>query len=423
MPPSPSGIADYVAEQAPELARHAEVRIVDRDPGPDAEMDTDLDIYHLGNSPHHAYIYRAALHRPGVVVLHEWNLHHLVLRETVERGDVFSYLREMRHAHGDVGTFVGRQVARGLGGEILPALFPLGDRILEGSLAVVGLTRWVQRQAERRLPGRPILHLPLHLALPLHPLPSKEEARQALGLPAQALILTAPGLATQAKRLDLATRAVARLRERYPSLTLVVAGGVDRRLPLEAWAREAGLGAHLLVTGRLSLEDFVRHLCAADIILALRFPSYGEISAALVRALGVGRPALVTAGTPAAEEFPEGIVVPVDPGLAEEDQLEALLEHLLRNPGLRDTIGHLARAHVSEHHDIGATTRRLAVFVEEVLAGKDAALSAILSERAPEEGLFAYLMEEVRWGARDLGLAGPHRGVGALLRELVGGKR
>ena len=101
LPPSPSGIADYVAEQLPALARYLDVTCVVEDP---AEVDPgvadscslasaaspptcDLDVYHLGNSPSHAYVYRAACLRPGVVVLHEWSLHHLVLNETVERGN------------------------------------------------------------------------------------------------------------------------------------------------------------------------------------------------------------------------------------------------------------------------------------------------------------------------------------------------
>jgi len=42
-------------------------------------------------------------------------------------------------------------------------------------------------------------------------------------------------------------------------------------------------------------------LAAADVVLALRFPSFGEMSGALVRAMGVGRPVLVTDGTPPAD--------------------------------------------------------------------------------------------------------------------------
>lgn len=437
LPPSPSGIADYVAESLPHLARHMEIEVVVEDPGavdPAIEQsfrvrragdptDADLDLYHVGNSPAHAYVYRAARAQPGVAVLHDWSLHHLVLRETVERGDIATYLREMRRAHGETGTFVGRQVARALGGDILPALFPLNDRILEGSLGIVGLTHYVHSRAARRLPGRPVLHLPHHLSLPLDPIPSREEARRALGLPEDALLVTAPGLATAPKRLNVAVRAMARLLGDHPSLRLVVAGEVDPNLPLDAWARQAGLGTGLLVTGRLSIGDFCRHLAAADVVVVLRFPSYGEISGALVRALGVGRPALVTAGTPAEEEFPEGVVVPVDPGPHEAEEFHALLSHLLSNAPLRETLGRLAREHVERHHDIRATTDLLAGFLQEVRAGKEVALPLLAAERPAEGSLLGYLVEEVRWGARDLGLSGVHLGLEPLLAELAGGER
>ena len=126
-------------------------------------------------------MYRAARARPGVVVLHDWSLHHLVLRETVERGDVPGYLREMRRAYGETGAFVGRQVARALGGDLLPALFPLNDRVLEGSLGVVTLSAQTAARVARRLPGRPLLHLPHHLSLPLEPPPTRAESRARAG--------------------------------------------------------------------------------------------------------------------------------------------------------------------------------------------------------------------------------------------------
>jgi glycosyltransferase involved in cell wall biosynthesis len=414
LPPSDSGIADYVAEQLPHLGRFFDVVTVPADPP--SRPDVDLDLYHVGNSPGHAYVYRAALARPGVVVLHDWSVHHLVLAETVERGDVAGYLREMRRAHGEAGTFVGRQVARALGGDLLPALYPLNDRLLEASLAVVGLTDHVAARARLRLRGRPVLHLPHHVSLPS--LPGREEARRRLGLPADAFLVTAPGLATVSKGLDVAIRSVARLRKAHPKMLLVVAGGVDPRLPLGQWLREAGLG-DTRVTGRLDLDSFVAHLVAADVILALRFPSHGEISGALLRALGAGRPALVTAGTPAADEFPEGVVVPVDPGALEEEELVAFLDRLAADPHLRERVGRAARGYVEEHHRLDTSSERLATFLLEVMARKDPLAASLSPQRAPEGSLLAYLLDEVRWAALDLGLAGVPLGHEALLEELV----
>src|SRR5258708_13462200 len=133
-PRSRSGIADWVAETLRARARLFDVEGVTDDPDAtdpalraavrvraSAESpEADLHLYHVGNSPAHAFVYRAARARPGVVVLHDWSLHHLVLCETVERGDVSAYLREMRRAYGATGTFVGRQVARDLRPDLLP---------------------------------------------------------------------------------------------------------------------------------------------------------------------------------------------------------------------------------------------------------------------------------------------------------------
>jgi glycosyltransferase involved in cell wall biosynthesis len=433
LPPSSSGIADYVAEQLAALPAGTDVVAVVEDPqavdpalrarftvvDPAGAAGADLHLYHLGNSPPHAYVYRAALARPGVAVLHEWSLHHLVLHETVERGDVWGYLREMRRAYGQEGSFVGRQVARALGGSLLPALFPLNDRVLESSLAVVGLTDFVCRQARRRLPGRPVLHLPHHLALPLQPRPGRAEARAALGLPQDALLVTAPGLATVSKRLEVAVRALARLAGPHPSLRLVVAGALEPGLPLLEWAAARGVAQRVTVTGRLAMDDFIRHLCAADVVLSLRFPSHGEISGALVRALGVGRPCLVTAGTPAAEEFPEGVVAPVTPGPSEEDELVALLDRLLARSALRETMGALAASRAAREHDPSRLGERLLAFLHQVHAQRAALLAQVEETRGGGLGLLAFLGEEVRWAARDLGLPGLDLGLRPLLAPLA----
>ena len=158
-------------------------------------------------------------------------------------------------------------------------------------------------------------------------------------------------------------------------------------------------------------------------MLALRFPSHGEMSGAVVRALGVGRPVLVSAGSAAAEEFPEGVVVPVDPGPREEAELDAFLRHLHGSPGLRERIGVLAAVHAREHHDLAATVDRLSGFLRAVEAGQAQALAALHADRTDEGGLLGYFMEEVRWGARDLGLVDVRLGLEGLLEPLARGAR
>ena len=92
-----SGIADYSAELLPFVAEEAEVeafcpaarrgRVVRAPAGiPVLHPRTfgerghryDAVFYHLGNNPFHAFVYRASLRWPGVAVLHEVVLHHLI---------------------------------------------------------------------------------------------------------------------------------------------------------------------------------------------------------------------------------------------------------------------------------------------------------------------------------------------------------
>ncbi len=71
LPPARTGVADYSAALLAELRRHGRVQVA---PG-----QSDVALYHLGNNGLHAAIYRQALERPGVVVLHDAVLHHFLL--------------------------------------------------------------------------------------------------------------------------------------------------------------------------------------------------------------------------------------------------------------------------------------------------------------------------------------------------------
>ena len=101
-----SGIADYSAELLPHLAEHCEIElIVDEGfrPGGDALSGPwrsgrcrgcwragrfDAVLYQLGNNrDYHASIYRSLIDHPGVVVLHEYVIHHLVRDLTLFAGD------------------------------------------------------------------------------------------------------------------------------------------------------------------------------------------------------------------------------------------------------------------------------------------------------------------------------------------------
>ena len=133
LPPSRSGIADYSALLLPALRRRIEV--VAARPGRFRRAPkADAALYHVGNDPEaHGWIVEALRRRPGVVVLHEIVLHHLVAGITLARGDAAGYLDAMERDHG----LAGRLLAYGVLDNRIPPLwetrpqdFPLAGEVL-----------------------------------------------------------------------------------------------------------------------------------------------------------------------------------------------------------------------------------------------------------------------------------------------------
>ena len=112
MPPERSGIADYSAHLLPALRERIDVEVVRRGRKRPVR-GTDLALYHVGNNPDaHGWIVEALRRRPGVVVLHDFVLHHLVAGLTIGRRDGHGYLDAMEREGGVVGRLLGSRRPR-----------------------------------------------------------------------------------------------------------------------------------------------------------------------------------------------------------------------------------------------------------------------------------------------------------------------
>jgi len=429
LPPQRSGIADYSAELLPALAREAPdlaIELVVDDgvrpapalaarfpvhgaralPGLLAAGRFDLVLYHLGNNrDFHAGIYRALLEHPGVVVLHEVVLHHLVRDVTLYAGDPDAYARELAYAYGRTGEALARR-ALATGVPLEPWSAPLFERVVDRSLGVIVHNDYVRR---RVLASRPLSRLavvPHHLDLggslgEASP-PDREAARDAQGLPAGAFVVASFGFFTAAKRPEILLRAFARLRRERPEAVLVLAGEVS---PHYDFARvfTPDLRAGVTITGRLELPDFLRWMAACDIAVNLRHPTAGETSGTLIRLLGMGRPVIVSRAG-AFAEIPDGACAKVDVDDSEEELLLAYLLRLAADPGLRRAMGENARAYVAAHHTLAGSARAYAAFLRDTVAAKPEPFDArppLLPY--PEDDLLTDLAREVTTELVDLG--------------------
>jgi len=384
---SPHPHAGGLGAVVPWLEREATLALCT---GPGAVPAADLHLFHVDDTLDHAYVLEALRDRPGVVLLAEWNLHRVAREEALSRGGRQAYLREVRRSHGEPGVFAARQHARNREGAMLRSLFPLNDRVLEASLGLVAFTRTIATRARARLPGRPAAHVPLDLAAARHEPLERETSRRTASL-------------------DPAEAVVAAVRPR---------GEAHSGQTAHALADLAGSGRVTVRWTHADDPDGEPLVAAADVVVALEHPVRGGLDPLVVAAMSAARPVLVTAGGAAAREFGEGIVIPVSPGRTEAGEVAALVGRLLGDGGLRARIGELARRHVVDNGDPETLAARLLQVVHAVAADLEASLAAWRAER-PEEGtLAAMAIEEVRWGARDLGLVGLPLDLGAVLGGL-----
>src|SRR5438067_2217407 len=173
MPPAQTGIAHYSAMLVPQLRQRVDLEIID---SPHPTLRAPRSIYHLGNNPHHDWIYREAMQNPGVIVLHDVVLHHLIVEMTLARGDADGYAAALRASHGEVGEAWARGRAAGLHSEMGNFLLPASIDLANRSRAVIVHNRYAADRLQSFGVTAPI-HVVPH---PFEPQPSARGRRDAV---------------------------------------------------------------------------------------------------------------------------------------------------------------------------------------------------------------------------------------------------
>jgi glycosyltransferase involved in cell wall biosynthesis len=127
------------------------------------------------------------------------------------------------------------------------------------------------------------------------PLP-REEARVALGLPADARFLVTVGTLVERKGFHRVIEVLARLLPEHPNLHYLVVGGAgpegDDSATLREQAAVLGLQQRVHFLGPLSSEDLHRPLSAADVfVLASSYEGWANV---LLEAMACGLPVVAT---------------------------------------------------------------------------------------------------------------------------------
>lgn len=348
LPPASTGVADYAAALLEGLRRLGRIEI--------APERCDVALYHLGNNALHAEIYRRALERPGVVVLHDAVLHHFLLGQLGEA----EYIKEFVSNYGEWHRGLAQELWRARGGSASDARyfeFPMLKRAAERALAVVVHNPAAARAVRAHVPGARIEEIP-HLFVPPE-LPTVSEAlrfRERIGVEPGAFLFGVFGYLRESKRLVTVLRAHRELRRMGVPAALLVAGAFvssDLERAVAPMLAEPGV----VRLPHLPEREFWTAAATVDACVNLRYPAAGETSGIAIRLMGIGKPVVLTESEESSR-FPEDacLRVPHDP--AEFDALLSQMLLLTSEPRVARAIGQRGAAHIREMHHLDAISKR-----------------------------------------------------------------
>lgn len=372
--PERSGIANFVSEWLPSLARYFEIDLfctaqVNRDryqalgfsvraweelPGCWLDYDAGV-LYQVGNSEFHAHMLALLCVCPGTVLLHDAYLSGLIAycefgppRITGLFDDMLAY----SHPAVDRGdTDRASAIER----------YPMSRWVADQALGVIVTSA----HALRVLRDHAQVDRARCAIVPHHRTPrnvSKDQrvaARQALGIPIEALIVCSFGRAAPRKLSIELLRAWGMTRCNRDA-RLIFVGEADDQYGMELRSLARTVGVNVTVTGYVEDIIFHSYMLAADLVVQLRANSRGEVSGTSLYALAYGRPLIVSRHGSAAE-IPDEVCIHAES--AETDALAATLTELVCDPERREALGERGRTWIRRHCDPDVTASALAAHV------------------------------------------------------------
>lgn len=390
LPPGRSGIAAYSAGILARLAAHEIDAFVDDSegagavaavspipavrirgahafPSRQARQPYDVVVYQLGNDLCHDYMWPYLVRYPGLVVLHDAQLHQARASGLIRRGRLGDYRAELAYCHPDAPPGIADLVISGLGGSLY-YLWPMVRVAIEAARVTAVHNASLQRDLEAAFPGNIVRHVRQgapELAGAVRTGP--EQVRRRHRLPEDAIVFGSFGRVTPEKGLTHVLKALANVAPALPAVRLFVVGATSPHFDLAAQARELGVADRVAITGYVDDAALPEYLAAVDVCLNLRWPSARETSGAWIRCLAAGKPTIVTdladqvdvpsldprtrrqpGAMPTSADHGEPICLIV--GLNDEvDMLRQAIGWLAGDAGLRTRMGLAARRYWETH--------------------------------------------------------------------------
>jgi len=372
--PSRSGVSAYTAEIVPRLRTRYRIDLYDaarahRFVSQHHRHPYDLIVYQFGNSSAHDHAWAYVTRYPGLVVLHDAQLHQSRALQLLREHRENAYRAELSFSHPDIPAGVADLVIAGLGGSLF-YFWPMLRPLVETARLVGVHDPHLAADLLRQFPQASVSVISMGVGAVRTDPEDGQRVRARHRIPHDAVVFECVGLVTRAKRVGEILQALARVVRDRPNVRLMFVGDQLGDVDPHAEARTLGLSDHVIVTGYVADDELGSYLAAADACICLRWPSAHETSAAWLRCLAAGRPTVITdlamtGRVPRIDArswleietrdddgvLREPVCVSVNV-LDEVRSIELALTHLASDAVLRERLARSARDWWSRHHTL-----------------------------------------------------------------------
>lgn len=367
LPPARSGIADYSAELLPALANFYDIDvIIDSESVGEPQFEWgsvrtsqwflknadryDRVIYHFGNSPFHSYMFPLLDVIPGVVVLHDFFLSHIIAGMD-SGGQLPGYWSQaLYEGHGYSGLRA-RYQKKGPADAIWE--FPCSLGVIQKSLGLIVHSDNSKRLAKQWYGGESKDWAEIPLLRVASTDADKAGARAVLGIGENDYLVCTFGMLGPTKlNLQLLHAWAASSLAEDSTCHLVFVGENPPGQYGQEMSRliqDLGLKANVRITGWTDVSTFRQYLAAADVGVQLRTMSRGETSAAILDCMNYGMATIANANGSMADLDSDAVWKLPDEFT--EDQLTEALETLRSDAPMRMRMGNTAKLIIRERHD------------------------------------------------------------------------
>ena len=361
-PPKPSGISDYSVILVQALREFFDITLYSddydiTDPALSSfpvlkygKDEIDIDqyddvIYNMGNSDMHGYIYKEALRHPGVVIMHDYVISHFICAHYHKANE--KLYKKLYHLYKSFGISecvpFGIALMRHRLDDHFMALHPLNSELFKSGNRFLVHSEYIRNKIintgfvdKKNVKKIGFIEQMGDDATIIH----RDELFEKYHVPSNKTLICAFGLIWGNKLNVLTAQVVKRLHENgEKNISYLMVG--------QGNAADAELMDDVVMkTGFVTMDEFNSFVKYADIVVNLRSPTMGETSAALMRAMQMGKPCIINDGG-WYSELPEDSIEKVDLRNPQES-LETLLKTMLHDQDRCKRIGDNAKKYVHD---------------------------------------------------------------------------